>query len=188
MNVSVFQNKYSGLQRTVNDGLVNFIANVAEATVKGVEFEGSILPFENLALTASVGYLDAKYDDYILPGTTTNLAGKQLIRAPEWTYALAITHDLDLGSAGMLTSRASYYHSGKTPANDPGDYFAPAYDLLDASLTWRPVRPEGLEVALWAKNLTNEKYALTATYVGTLFTNLYQAPPRRYGAEVTYRF
>lgn len=188
INVAAFHNKYSGLQRTVNDGLVNFIANVAEATVNGFEVETTVLPFENLALTANVGYLDAKYDDYVLPGTEENLRGKQLIRAPKWTYTLAATHDLDLRSAGFVTSRISLRHSGRAPANDPGDYFAPAYDLLDASITWSPSRDSGLEVAIWGKNLTNETYALTATYVGTLFTNLYQALPRRYGVEVTYRF
>lgn len=117
-----------------------------------------------------------------------NLKGKQLIRAPKWTYTLAATHDLDLGSAGIVSSRVSFSHNGKTPANDPGDYFAPAFDLLDASISWSPSPDSGLKIAIWGKNLTNEKYSLTATYVGTLFTNLYQALPRRYGAEVTYRF
>ena len=188
VNIAGFHNKFSGLQRTVNQGIFNFIANVAEATVDGFEFESTFLPVESLALTANVGYLDAKYDDYVLPGTTTNLAGKQLVRAPKWTYALSATHDLDLGNAGLITSRVSYYHSGKAPANDPGDYFAPAYDLVDASITWHSAQTEGLEAAFWIKNLTNEKYALTATYVGGFFTNLYQAPPRRWGVDLTYRF
>ncbi|MCW1431282.1 TonB-dependent receptor [Novosphingobium sp. JCM 18896] len=188
VNLAAFHNNYDGLQRTVNQGLVNFIANVAKATVNGVELETTFLPAPNLALTANVGYLDAKYKDYILPGTTTNLSGKQLIRAPKWTYTLAFTHDLDLGSGGVLTSRASLNYSGKTPANDPGNYFAAAYHLVDASLTWSPEGNSDFKLSAWVKNLTNEKYSLTATYVGTLFTNLYQAPPRRWGVEATYKF
>lgn len=188
VNVAAFHNKFTGLQRTVNSGLVNFIANVAAATVNGAEFEGTFLPIPDLALNASVGYLDATYDDYVVPGTTTNLAGKQLIRAPKWTYSLAATYDLSLGPAGVVTSRVAYNYSSKTPANDPGDYFAPAYDLFDASIAWSPEGNDAVRVSLWGKNLTNEKYALTATYVGTLFTNLYQAPPRRWGVDVTYRY
>jgi iron complex outermembrane receptor protein len=188
VNVAAFHNTFTGLQRTVNSGLVNFIANVAAATIDGAEVEATVLPFANLALTANVGYLDARYDDYILPGTTTNLRGKQLIRAPKWTYALAATHDLSLGSAGVLTSRVSLNYSGRTPANDPGNYFAPAYHLVDASLSWSPRDNDAVKVSVWVKNLTNEKYALTATYVGTLFTNLYQAPPMRWGADVTFRW
>lgn len=188
VNVAAFHNTYTGLQRTVNQGLVNFIANVAAATVNGAEIETTFLPFPNLALTANVGYLDAKYDDYILPGTTTNLKGKQLIRAPKWTYAVAATHDLSLGSAGMLSSRVSLNYSARTPANDPGNYYASSFHLVDASLTWSPEDNDNIKVSAWVKNLTNKKYALLATYVGTLFTNLYQNPPRRWGAEVTYKF
>jgi iron complex outermembrane receptor protein len=187
INVAAFHNKFGGLQRTVNQGLVNFIANVASATVNGFEVETTFLPFENLALNANVGYLDAKYDDYILPGTTTNLAGKQLVRAPKWSWTLAATHDLKLGSH-VISSRVALSHSARTPANDPGNYFAPTYDLLDASISWMPSADSPFKVSVWGKNLTNEKYALTATYVGTLFTNLYQAPPKRYGAEVVYKF
>ena len=69
-----------------------------------------------------------------------------------------------------------------------GGYVAQAYELLDASISWSPSADSGVKVSIWGKNLTNEKYALTATFVSTLFTNLYQALPRRYGAEVTYRF
>jgi iron complex outermembrane receptor protein len=188
VNVAAFHNTYTGLQRTVNSGLVNYIANVAAATIDGAEVETTFLPFPNLALTANVGYLDAKYDDYILPGTTTNLRGKQLVRAPKWTYAISATHDLSLGSAGTLTTRVSLNYSGKTPANDPGDYYAASFHLLDGSLTWSPEGNSNLKVSAWVKNATNKKYALLATYVGTLFTNLYQAPPRRWGADVTYRF
>ncbi|MBV1686907.1 TonB-dependent receptor [Novosphingobium sp. G106] len=188
VNVAAFHNNYDGLQRTVNQGLVNFIANVAKATVNGAELETTFLPVRNLALTANVGYLDAKYKDYILPGVGTNLSGKQLIRAPKWTYTLAATHDLSLGSAGVLTSRVSFNYSDKTPANDAGNYFAAAYHLLDASVTWSPREDGAVTVSLWGKNLTNEKYSLTATYVAPLFINLYQAPPMRWGADLVFKY
>jgi outer membrane receptor protein involved in Fe transport len=188
VNVAVFHNKFDGLQRTVNSGLVNFIANVASATIDGVELETTFMPVHGLVLSGSVGYLDARYDDYVLPGTTTNLAGKQLVRAPKWTYSLAATYDMSLGSAGRLTPRVSFNYADKTPADDPGNFFAPAYHLLDASISWSPASSDAIKVSIWGKNLTNEKYALTATYVSTLFTNLYQAPPMRWGADVTFRF
>jgi outer membrane receptor protein involved in Fe transport len=43
-------------------------------------------------------------------------------------------------------------------------------------------------VSVWGKNLTNKTYAVTGTYVGGLFTDLYQALPRRYGIELTYKY
>lgn len=188
VNVAAFHNTYTGLQRTVNNGLVNYIANVASATVNGFEFEGTVLPIDDLSFTANVGYLDATYDDYFLPNSDVNLAGRRLVRAPEWSMSMILNYDLSLGSAGILTNRVSYTHNTRTPANDPGDYYAPAWEVIDASITWTPSRDSGLTASVWVKNLANEKYALLATYVGTLFTNWYQAPPRSFGAEVTYRF
>src|SRR5690606_30093829 len=102
-------NKYEDLQRTVNRGLVNFIANVAAATVEGAELELTLLPIDSLSLTATVGYLNAEYDSY--PDLDVDgdgspdpeqAKGLRLIRAPEWSYSLAAVYDLSLGSAGLL--------------------------------------------------------------------------------------
>jgi iron complex outermembrane receptor protein len=190
LNIAAFHNKYTGLQRTVNVGLINYIANVAAATTKGVEFEASLLPLPNLALTGSLGYLDARYDSYpsLFPNNPSAAIGLVLVRAPKWTYAIAATHDLSVGSAGTLTSRVSLTYNAKTAANDANNYFVPSWHLLDASMAWSPSQYKGLKVSLWAKNLTNETYAVTGTYVAGLFTDLYQALPRRYGIEFSYKF
>lgn len=64
----------------------------------------------------------------------------------------------------------------------------PSWLLLDASVTRSPQRLNGLKVSLWGKNLTNKTYEVTRTYVGGLFTDLYQALPRRYEIELNYKF
>lgn len=194
LNVAAFHNKYDNLQRTVNQGLVNFIANVASATVDGAEVEANLLPIPNLALTATAGYLDAHYDSY--PTLDVNGDGKpdpglakglQLVRAPKWTYAFAATYDLDLGEGGDVSTNVSYTYNGRTAMNDANTYFVPAFHLLDANVTWTPAANRNLKISLWGKNLTNRTYALTGTVTG-FFTDLYQALPRTYGAEVSYRF
>jgi outer membrane receptor protein involved in Fe transport len=194
INAAVFHNKYSDLQRTVNQGLVNFIANVAKASVDGAELETTVLPLDSLALTVNVGYLDATYDSY--PTLDVNgdgtpdpelAKGLRLVRAPKWSYTFAATHDLSLGGAGQLSTRVSFTHNGRTTMNDANTYFVPEFDLLDASVTWSPAANDHLKVSIWGKNLTNETYALTGTVTG-FFTNLYQSLPRHYGVEVSYRF
>ncbi|HMO67888.1 MAG TPA: TonB-dependent receptor [Novosphingobium sp.] len=191
INAAIFQNRFTGLQRTVNEGPRNFITNAANATVEGAELEVTLLPVDTLALTANVGYLDARYKNYLLPlsnGTVLDLSGKQMIRAPKWSYTLAATHDLSLGSAGDLSSRVSYSHNGKTPMNDAGAYFTPGFNLLDASLSWSPAGRRDIKLSLWGKNLTNETYAVTGTVVRPVFTILYQSLPRHFGAEFSYKF
>ncbi len=195
VNFAVFHNQYKDLQRTVNLGLVNFISNVAEATVDGAELEINLLPVDNLSINASVGYLSAEYDSYPAldvdgdgDGDPEQAKGLQLIRAPEWSYSVSAIYDLSLGRYGMLSNRVAVNYNDKTPANDANSYFTPDWRVWNASMSWSPASGDNLEVSLWGKNLTNETYALLSTYVGSLWTNLYQSLPRRYGVEVSYRF
>ena len=195
VNFAVFRNQYEELQRTVNLGLVNFIANVAEAAVEGVEFDVTLLPTENLAINMAVGYLDAEYDSYPVLDVDgdgvpdPHLAkGLKLIRAPKWSYSASAIYDIHLGGAGTLSNRIAYTYNDKTPANDANTYFTPDWELWDASISWTPAGGDNLKVSLWGKNLANENYALLSTVVGGIWTNDFQALPRRYGIEVSYRF
>ncbi len=194
-NAAVFYNEYTDLQRTRSVGITNFIDNVAAATTQGAEVELTFMPIDSLVLMASVGYLKAEYDDYPdldvdFDGTPDpELAkGLQLVKAPEWSYNLAAIYDLSLGNAGEVSTRVSYTYNDETPINDQNTLMIDEWELWDASLTWRPASGPDLEVSLWGKNLTNEVYAESGTYVDTLWTNLYQALPRRYGVEMVYRF
>ena len=93
-----------------------------------------------------------------------------------------------LGAAGDFSTRVSYTYNDETPINDQNTLFIDEWKLWDASVTWHAAGDLGLEVSVWGKNLTNEVYAESGTYVDTLWTNLYQALPRRYGVEMVYRF
>ena len=195
VNAAVFTNEYTDLQRTRSVGITNFIDNVAAATTEGAELEVTLLPTDNLALIASVGILNAEYDDYPVldvdfDGTPDpELAkGLQLVKAPDLSYNLTGIYDLSLGDAGELSTRISYTYNDETPVNDQNTFFLDEWELLDASMTWRPGFASGVEVSLWGKNLTNETYAESGTYVHNLWSNLYQALPRRYGVELVYRY
>ncbi len=196
VNVSAFHNKYDDLQRTVVDYLTlgNRIDNAASATVKGVELETQLVPIDDLVIRASAGYLDATYDSYDLldvnlDGTPDpELAkGLYLVRAPKWTWSLAVTHDLSLGTAGSITTNVSYAYSDRTTMTDANSHWLDSYGLVDASVSWSPMGSENLKVSVWGKNLTNEKYALTGS-PSTLFLVMYQSLPRTYGVQVDYRF
>ncbi|MFV8819629.1 TonB-dependent receptor [Haliea sp. E17] len=194
VNAAIFHNEYDDLQRTRSIGIENRIDNVAAATTEGAELELMILPIENLAISASVGYLDAQYDDF--PTLDVDFdgvpdpdkaKGLQLVKAPEWSYNVTGIYDIPLGDAGDISTRVSYTYNDETPINDQNTLMIDEWELWDASLTWRPVDLD-LEVSVWGKNLTDEVYAESGTYVHTLWTNLYQALPRRYGIEMVYRF
>ncbi len=195
VNAAVFHNEYTDLQRNRSIGIQNRIDNVAEATTEGAELEITLLPIDNLALNMSVGYLDAQYDDF--PDLDVDFdgipdpelaKGLQLVKAPEWSYNFTGIYDIHMGGGGDMSARVSYTYNDETPINDQNTLMIDEWELWDASLTWRPAVDADLEVSLWGKNLTDEVYAESGTYVHTLWTNLYQALPRRYGMELVYRF
>ena len=74
-----------------------------------------------------------------------------------------------------------------------GYYFDPqnrvrqdAYALVNASVNWRP-GDEGLELRLWARNLTAAKY-ITSASSATVGDEYYPGTPRTYGVTLCYKF
>jgi iron complex outermembrane receptor protein len=171
----------------------NQIFNAAAANIPGFEADATVMPIENFVIAASVGYVHARYKSFDLldvngdgkpdPGLAKGL---QLLRAPDWTYAIQGTYDYRLGENGTVTTRVAYSYTSRQPVNEQNNRWLTAYGLLDASLTY--TAPKGnFKVSAFGKNLTNKLYALTAAYTPTVFT-IYQSLPRTYGVEVSYNF
>lgn len=196
INAALFHNTYDDLQRAVLDPVTlgQSLRNAASATISGVEIELLYLPIETLALTASIGYLDASIDEF--NGLDVNGDGApdpelakdlELTRAPELTYSTSISYDLILERLGYITFRGSYSYTDKRPINDVNSFFLDEYELVDASVSWTTGPQERLKVSLYGKNLTNEIYANTGSDI-SLFTIAYQGLPKHYGLNVTYEF
>lgn len=196
LNIAGFHNRYSNLQRIILDPstVTNRITNAASATIDGFEVETVILPFANLTLVGSVGYLKAAYDrfdalDVDGDGTPDpDLAkGLRLIRAPAWTYSVSARYEVALGGTGTAIFRGAYSHSARSPMDDANKRFVPAYGLVDASVGVTPGGLAGLTISLWGKNLANAKYALSGAAT-PFFQVTYQELPRTYGIELTVRY
>ena len=62
------------------------------------------------------------------------------------------------------------------------------YHLLHARLSYDFLDDQA-QVALWARNLTDEIYGTDAIPVAPLgFNSVLYSPPRTFGAELSYRF
>ena len=124
-NVAVFQSKYEDFQARVAEsvlvgGLPSFtfpVLNAGKLTIRGVEFEGVALLEGGTRFSAQVGWLDAKYDEFIdlrtsvptrpdfNPGLHDNVPF-----SPEWTARTAVSHPFMLanGATLVLGGDASY--------------------------------------------------------------------------------
>ncbi|MDU0220392.1 hypothetical protein, partial [Escherichia coli] len=79
-------------------------------TAKGGEIEIRYKPTSWLNLMANYGYLDTRYDNFVIPGGVVN-TGNPLGSSPVNRGALAADVDLPLGSAGYLIGSASWAYT-----------------------------------------------------------------------------
>ena len=168
LNVAAFQTDYSDLQvqTAIRPGVID-ISNAAEATIRGVEFEGSARLTRAVHAGGHLAWLDATYDRYIavgVGGVTGNVAGHRLNNAPEWSGRLWLEWNRGIGRSRVVSLRAdSRWQSTVffTPFNDAIQRQRP-YGLLEVSAELAPDHRRW-SVMAYARNLTNEDY-ITGTF------------------------
>lgn len=200
-NGAVFWNDLSNLQRETSlanpdVGVVQGIRNTADATIKGVEFDLTALPLSNLALRASVGYLDGQYDEVRLDLNGDGLvdeadAGLTIPRLPRWTIATGFTLNYDLERLGVLSLRGDYGYRAPIVVTDNNFGALPSYDVFNASVSLRS-DDERWTFTAYGKNLSDEAIAQSVTPLpfGALgaprFSPIQKG--RRWGVELSFLY
>ena len=148
--------------------------NAGKARFRGFEFEGNLRAAEDMAtagdrltFAATLGYLDAKYREFI-----TNIAGvgpvdvadsRKIQNTPKWTASGSIDYNtpafggrLDVNTTLSYRSSTQQFELASPGLDQKG------FALLDANLLWRSANGR-FEVGLHGKNLTDKRY-ITAGY------------------------
>lgn len=204
LNAAVFFNQIDDQQRELNlpsqgAGVIQLVRNTADTQIFGAEVESTIRLSESLLLRASVGYLNAEYDEvrFDLNGDGVINGGDEsldLPRAPELTFSVGLNHDLELGNWGYLSSRVNWAYRDDFAYTDNNLGFVEAVDILDAGLDFHS--NDGRWVfSVYGRNLLNEVSfggdtqlpdTLGGVPTGGTFSPL--SPGRRVGVEVTFNF
>ncbi|MBT8101186.1 MAG: TonB-dependent receptor, partial [Gammaproteobacteria bacterium] len=180
-------------------GVVQLIRNTADATVTGLEIDGTFSLTDNLLLLASVGVIDAEYDevredlngDGNIDGLDKDL---NLPRAADLTYSIGFVHDLDIGEWGYLSSRINYAYRDESAYTDSNLGFILNQAILDAGLDFYSNSGNWV-FSLYGRNLLDEvKHGgdtqlpdvIGPVPTGGTFSPLSKG--RVYGVEVTYTF
>ncbi len=204
LNAAVFYNTIDDMQREVNQpdetsGVVQIIDNTADATIWGIEVDGAFPIAENLLLLASVGYIDASYDevrfdlnnDGVVDSADENL---DLPRASELTYSIGLTYDWEMGSWGYASARVNYAFRDEAAWTDDNRGIVPEQDILDLGLDLY-TNDGNWVFSLYGRNMldtvkwggdTQLPAQLGPLPLGGTFSPL--AKGRVYGGEVTYNF
>ena len=204
LNGAIFFNQIQDLQADINSsdpisGVVQVIRNTADAEILGMELDGVYSLADNFIVTGSVGVIDAKYTKVLYDLNGDGVIDEDdlalnLKRAPELTYSVGFNWDVDIGTWGYMSVRASYAHRDETSWSEDNRAYIPEQDIVDAGLSFSS--NDGRWVfGLYGKNLTNEvKWGgdtqlptqLGGQELGGTFSPL--AKGRMYGAEVTLTF
>ena len=194
VNAAAFHNKEDDLQLSVflsGNSFASVVRNAGKATIEGFELEVAAQLTDTVQLSASYGYLDADYDEFIERGIDVK-DDRLFPYAPTHTASLAADWTLLVSRYGKLDLHVDWsftddYVVGVMP--DATSNIG-AYRIVNARLTLAdmPVGDsQSLKVSLWGKNLTDETYRVnTINFDG--WTISYFGDPRTYGADITYEF
>ena len=167
LNGSVFHYDYSDLQVSTFINGFTVVTNAASAKIDGFELETAFAATDGLTLIANVGYLDARYEDFLSPfgrnadGTTNvvDVSGNRLRNAPEWKLTGGFDYEAPIGDALALTASARANHTTRTYFSQFNENVAsnPALTLVDARIGIGSADGRW-EVAVFGKNLFDEEY------------------------------
>jgi iron complex outermembrane receptor protein len=195
VNAALFYNDYQDLQ-------VNFLVftsfttdNAAEATIKGIELEGSFLVTDQLMIGANFTWLDAVFDDYIFDEgpPVVDLSGETLNRAPEYTVSLNAQYDFNLGNKGQLIARTDFYWQDEVfyRVQNVDRHKADDFYTWDARLVWT-TEDGRFTVDGFIKNITDQDNQRGLTVSDGLSTGnnsfISYYPPRTYGMRFGWNF
>lgn len=197
-NLALFDQTIEGFQSLAFTGTGFALQNAGQQSVKGLEFDATIVPTDGLVFTFATTVLDPLFDDF--PGSVLgDLSGVQPAGIPEIAISTSATYTHEFGLSGnQLVTRIDYNHESNTPINNGLPTFNAALgnteifnrevNLVNGSMTFK--MENGFEVGAYVRNLLNDQFITTVfdsvAQAGSV--SGYPSPPRRYGGFVRFKF
>jgi iron complex outermembrane receptor protein len=193
LNLAAFHTDYDDQQLIVRETFNPITFNAGESDIDGVELEATWVPTDALLITASIGYLDAEYDDVSQSAQNSGVSeSNDFVNTPEWSSNVSAAYSFGLGQWGTLTPRVDWIYQDEqfndainTPQLKQDDYH-----LVHASLNWDSPN-NTWEGRVGIRNLTDEEYLITgnsafvtsASYVEQVYNR-----PRMWWAALKWNF
>jgi iron complex outermembrane receptor protein len=180
LNASVFYYDYDDMQTLVPGVLVTAFANAGDSEITGLDLDILAVPRNGLTLGLGLGLIDAKLGAIgIFP------AGNKSPNTADLQVNGFISYEFEV-RPGITMGWQSNFKYTDDMFRDAFN-FTESYTTVDARI-WLASDDDKWEVALWAKNLTDEEYTENAfNFVDlTGLANHMYGPPRTYGINFTY--
>lgn len=196
MDVNLFHEKFEGFQLTTFTGLAFEALNIPEVTSQGIEIEARGMVVGGVEIFGGVTYADVKYGEGPEYGVRS---GQQMTHAPKWTGVAGATMRFPVGNLnGAFHLDARYTSDHNTGSDLDIEKHQDAFTVVNARLMLSCAGTPRWTVDLWARNLLDEDYFVTAfdaplqgsgTGPGsTQSFNAFLGNPREYGVSFRYEF
>src|SRR5690606_29083544 len=203
-NIAAFHSDYTDFQARVSEIVdpdapipsFNFpVLNAASMKIDGLEFEGAARLGERTTVLAQMGWMDARYDEFVDPRTELDPSLADLHEnvpfSPPFTARVAVQHGFDLGGNGVLTIGGDISNRGETwlSVDNRENLRQETYNLLGVCAVWDSPQ-YAWEVRAGVRNLTDEVYMTEGqefSSVGNIQTAYYGMPRNAY-LSVRYNF
>jgi iron complex outermembrane receptor protein len=195
LNLAAFYYNYKDLQTFELTSVGPRTENAAQATNKGFEAEWAWLALRNLQFDGSYGYLDARYNKFVLAGPgpgTTNYSGNYLNYSPKGTLRFGAELTTPAWSQSNIGWRVDYLYKSAYYMDEANTIYdlQTGYSLVNARVRW--TRQTGkLYVELSGKNLGNKQY-ITSELIGPPFNcgcrNVNVGDPRTVDLGVGFKY
>lgn len=208
-NLAVWKARYHHLQQASAGAYVGaprvgtVVVDQGDSRAKGFEFDVSALPVRGLTLSAGAGYTSAHFTRVNpIVGNLDTWSGDFL--RPKWTSTISAAYESEpiFGDAAISVRLDADYRSSVNmnpfkSVNPAFDYVnvAPSRWILNGRIALQNVDLSGstVEIALWARNLTNDKSRMYATFqpfvppLTSLASSNYQSA-RTLGIDVSFTY
>jgi iron complex outermembrane receptor protein len=197
LNAAAYYNSYDDLQQSaiVESPIFPITLNAAEATIQGAEVELIARLSRGWTLDTFYAYIDADYDEFVLPDGRDISDTAKLPNAPRHQSKLGAEYAFPMTNIGQVTARVDYLWQDEWFSNKDETSQNDAYGMLNARLQWLAIPlPKGdIRVALWGRNLTDEEYTtITTDFTASSAPGLQVASqygmPRTYGIDFIYEY
>lgn len=200
-NLAGFHTRYEDLQYFAFIGANSLAFNADRADIWGVEFSGVARLIANLTLDASFSLTDSKIEqltapDPVNPAVLVDYAGRSTPNNPRNALNIGAQYEWPVAPDARLVLRADWRHLGRIYYEIDNVLHSPGRDSLDARIAYETPH---WSLAFWGKNLTDERWAISAFGQGQVaflaglgpggpFDSFTINKGRQYGATLGLRF
>ncbi len=192
INMAIFDQEIKGFQSNIFTGTGFALANAGKQSTQGLELDLLYDITEDLSVTFAGTFLDPTYDSFVGAQTLNgveDLSGTTPAGIHEISTSTALTYYMELPNGWDGFARADYLYESDVRANEnTPESIRRQVNTLNASFGMST--PNGWNILLWGRNLTNDEYFLSSfpTVIQTGNFSVYPNQPRTYGITIRKDF